>query len=51
LDRLGQTTGDTSTPDRESLLDACGRKATPLMFFQWFNLEDPDGNRVLVVQP
>jgi len=30
LDRLSQTTGDTQAPDRESLLDACGRKATPL---------------------
>jgi len=33
LDRLSQTAGDTETPDRESLLDACGRKATPLLLF------------------
>jgi hypothetical protein len=26
-----KTTGDAQTPDRESLLDACGRKATPLI--------------------
>jgi len=37
LDRLSQTTGDTETPDRESLRDAGGREATPLMFFnRWF---------------
>jgi hypothetical protein len=33
FDRLSQTIGDTWTQDRESLLDACGRKATPLLFF------------------
>src|SRR5438105_7652192 len=32
LDRLSQTTGDTQTQDRESLLDACGRKATPCCY-------------------
>jgi hypothetical protein len=49
LDRLSQTIGDTQTQDRESLLDACGRKATPLLFFNSANkslqsLRDyPDG--------
>jgi hypothetical protein len=33
LDRFSQTTRDTSTPDRESLLDAGGRQAPPLLLF------------------
>jgi hypothetical protein len=33
LDRFSQTNGDTPTPDRKSLLDACGRKAPPLLLF------------------
>src|SRR5207248_10979060 len=31
LDRLRQGTGGTQTPDRESLLDACGRETTSLI--------------------
>jgi hypothetical protein len=33
LDRFSQTNGDTPTPDRESLLDARGRKTPPLLLF------------------
>ncbi len=33
LDRLDQTSGDPQAPDRESLLDAGGREAAPLLLF------------------
>jgi hypothetical protein len=33
LDRLSETTGDAQTPDRKSVLNAGGRKATPLLLF------------------
>jgi hypothetical protein len=33
LDRFSQTIGDPQTPDRESLFDACGREAPPLLLF------------------
>lgn len=39
LDRLGQAAGDTQTPDRESLRESRGRKATPLLLCR-----RPDGS-------